>query len=89
MTNEHTEIVIAVFEGENRANEVLVEIDETSTSEMGSLRDRVTMISLDEQGKLSVSAPKKQKRQSTLGGALVGADVDSPVAVAGNGDGLD
>ena len=81
MTNEHTEIVIAVFEGENRANEVLVEIDETSTSEMGSLRDRVTMISLDEQGKLSVSAPKKQKRQSTLGGALVGVLVGAALGV--------
>ena len=81
MTNEHTEIVIAVFEGENRATEVLVEIDETSTSEMGSLRDRVTVISLDEQGKLSVSAPKKQKRQSTLGGALVGVLVGAALGV--------
>ena len=81
MTNEHTEIVMAVFEGENRANEVLAEIEETTTSEVGSLRDQVTVISLDEQGKLSVSAPKKQKRQSTLGGALVGVLVGAALGV--------
>jgi len=81
MTNEHTEIVIAVFEGENRANEVLVDIDETTTSELEALRDQVTVISLDEQGKLSASAPKKQKRQSTLGGALVGVLVGAAVGV--------
>ena len=41
MTNEHTEIVIAVFEGEDRAKEVLAEIEGTTTSEVGSLRDQV------------------------------------------------
>jgi uncharacterized membrane protein len=81
MTNEHTEIVMAVFEGENRANEVLTKIDESSTSEVGSLRDQVTVISLDEQGKLSVSAPKKEKRQSTLGGALVGVLVGAALGL--------
>ena len=81
MTNEHSEIVIAVFEGEDRAKEVLAEIDETSTSEEGSLRDQVTVISLDEQGKLSVSTPKKRKRRRTLGGALVGVLVGAAVGV--------
>jgi uncharacterized membrane protein len=81
MTNEHPEIVMAVFEGENRAQEVLVEIDETTTSELESLRDQVTVISLDDKGKLSASAPKKQKRQSTLGGALVGVLVGAAVGV--------
>ena len=81
MTNEHTEIVMAVFDGENRANEVLADIDETTTSEVGSLRDHVTVISLDDQGKLSVSAPKKQKRRSTLGGALVGVLVGAALGV--------
>ena len=81
MTNEHTEIVMAVFEGQNRANEVLADIDETTTSEMGSWRDQVTVISLDEQGKLSVSAPRKQKRQSTLGGALVGVLVGTALGL--------
>jgi uncharacterized membrane protein len=81
MTNEHTEIVMAVFEGENRAKEVLADIDETTTSEMETLRDQVTVISLDEKGKLSASAPKKQKRQSTLGGALVGVLVGAAVGV--------
>ncbi len=81
MTSEHTEIVMAVFEGENRANEVLADIDETTTSEVGSLRDHVTVISLDDQGKLSVSAPKKQKRRSTLGGALVGVLVGAALGV--------
>jgi uncharacterized membrane protein len=73
MTNEHIEIVMAVFEGENRAKEVLAAIDEISTSEVGALRDYLAVINLDDQGKLSVSRPKKQRRQSILGGALVGA----------------
>jgi uncharacterized membrane protein len=81
MTNENTEIVIAVFEGENRANEVLVDIDESTTSELETLRDHVTVISLDEQGKLSASAPKKQKRQSTVGGALVGVLVGAALGL--------
>ena len=81
MTNEHTEIVIAVFDGEHRAKEVLADIDETSTSEVGSLRDHVTVISLDDQGKLSVSTPKKQKRRSTLGGTLVGVLVGAALGV--------
>ena len=81
MTTEHTEIVIAVFEGEDRAKEVLAEIEETTTSEVGSLRDQVTVISLDDQGKLSVSTPKKQRRRRTLGGALVGVLVGAAVGV--------
>jgi uncharacterized membrane protein len=81
MTNEHTEIVMAVFEGENRAKEVLADIDETTTSELETLRDHVTVISLDDQGKLSVSAPKKQKRRSTLGGALVGVLVGAALGL--------
>jgi uncharacterized membrane protein len=81
MTNEHTEIVVAIFEGENRAKEVLADIDETSTSELETLRDHVTVISLDEQGKLSATAPKKQKRQSTLGGALIGVLVGAALGV--------
>jgi len=81
MTKEHTEIVIAVFEGENRAKEVLADINETTTSELETLRDYVTVISLDEQGKLSATAPKKQKRQSTLGGALIGVLVGAALGV--------
>jgi uncharacterized membrane protein len=81
MTNEHTDIVIAVFEGENRADEVLADIEGTSTSEVGELREQVTVINLDEQGKLSVSTPKKPKRRGTAGGALVGVLVGAAIGV--------
>lgn len=81
MTNEHIEIVMAVFDGENRAKEVLAAIDEISTAEVGVLRDYLAVISLDDQGKLSVSRPKKQTRQSILGGTLVGALVGTTLGL--------
>lgn len=81
MTNEHIEIVVAVFEGENRAKEVLAAIEENSTAEVGALRDYLAVISLDDQGKLSVSRPKKQRGQSILGGALVGALVGTTLGL--------
>lgn len=73
MANENIEILVAVFDGENRAKEVLAAMAEASTSDVGAIRDYLAVISRDEQGKLSVSRPKKQAGQSALAGALIGA----------------
>ena len=81
MANEHIEIVMAVFDGENRAKEVLAAIGEASTAEVGAIRDYLAVISLDDQGKLSVSKPRKQTGQSAVAGALIGALVGTATGV--------
>ena len=86
MTNENTEIVIAVFAGEDKAKTVLKEIDATATSEVDSLHEQVAVLSLDADGKLSVKKPTKQQRTGaatgTLVGVLVGAALGLPIVGA-------
>jgi uncharacterized membrane protein len=81
MSNENTEIVMAVFAGEDRAEAALKEIEATATSEIGSLHEQMTILSLDADGKLSVKKPAKQQRIGTATGALVGVLVGSALGL--------
>jgi len=81
MTNENTEIVIAAFVGEDKAKAVLAEIDKAATSEVGSLHEQATVLSLDAAGKLSVKKPTKQQRAGAATGVLVGVLVGAALGL--------
>lgn len=85
MTNENNEIVIAAFAGEDKAQVALAEIDKTVTSDVGSLREQATVLSLDADGKLSVKKPTKQQRTGAVTGALVGVLVGAALGLPGVG----
>jgi uncharacterized membrane protein len=81
MSNENAEIVIAVFAGEDKAKAVLKEIEATATSEVDSLHQQVTVLSLDAEGKLSVKKPTKQQHTGAATGALVGVLVGAALGL--------
>ena len=85
MINKNTEIVIAAFVGEDKAQAALAEIDKTSASEIRSPHNQVMVLSLDTSGKLSVKKTKTQKLTGVGTGALVGVLIGTVLGLSLNG----
>ncbi len=73
-------LILATFAGENRAQEILKTLEEYSSNK--AFHDEVVVLTVDENGKVSVHGGNKEKKGLVSGsivGLLVGALVGFPV----------
>ena len=78
----NNEIVIAVFEGEHTAEKVLTDIESLGTNVSASLKQEATVVTMNEDSKLSVTPPANKGKGAAAGavvGALVGTVFGLPV----------
>ena len=77
----HHEIIIALFEGKNGANDAIKRISDQASDTVPDLKGQTAVITMDKNGKISSSTPKakgKTGKGAVLGG-IVGLLIGLPI----------